>query len=79
MHVDEWFEEQTRLVQIILLLIPFIGWIVELFVRLSALIKTPSKINIAGMVVFALLGGFWVLCVFDVIFLFLTDRLLLIE
>ena len=79
MHVDEWFEEQTRLVQIILLLIPFIGWIVELFVRLSALIKTPSKINIAGMVVFALLGGFWVLCVFDVLFLFLTDRLLLIE
>ena len=79
MHVDEWFEEQTLLVQIILLLIPFIGWIVELLVRLSALIKKPSKVNIAGMIVFALLGGFWVLCVFDVIFLFLTERLLLIE
>ena len=79
MKVDVWFQEQSLLIRIILLLIPFVGWIVELFVRLSALIRKQSKINIVGMVVFALFGGFWVLCVFDVLFLFTADRLILFE
>ena len=28
-----WFNKQSRLVQIILLLIPFVNWVTELFVR----------------------------------------------
>ena len=79
MKVDAWFQEQSLLVRIIFLLIPFVGWIVELLVRISALIRVQSKINIIGMVVFAIFGGFWVLCLFDVISLFLNDRLILFE
>ena len=79
MNVDVWFDEQSLLVRIIFLLIPFIGWIIELFVRLSVLIKKHSKINIIGLVVFVLLGGFWVLCLVDVISLVISDRLILIE
>ena len=79
MKVDMWFDEQTLLVRIILIIIPFIGWLIELFVRISALIRRQSGINIAGLVVFAVLGGFWVLCLFDVISLLLNDRLILIE
>ena len=79
MKVDYWFQEQTLLVRIILLLIPFIGWIVELLVRVSALIRKQSGMNIAGLVIFAIFGGFWVLCVLDVICLVCVDRLLLIE
>ncbi len=79
MKVDYWFQEQTLLVRIILLLIPFIGWIVELLVRVSALIRKQSGMNIAGLVIFAIFGGFWVLCVLDVICLICVDRLLLIE
>lgn len=79
MKVDMWFDEQTLLVKIILIIIPFIGWLIELFVRISALIRRQSGINIAGLVVFAVLGGFWVLCLFDVISLLLNDRLILIE
>lgn len=30
-----WFNKQSRLVQVILLLIPFVNWIVELVVRWS--------------------------------------------
>lgn len=74
-----WFDEQTLLVRIILIIIPFVGWIIELFVRISALVRRQSGINIAGLIVFAILGGFWVLCLFDVISLLLNDRLILIE
>lgn len=79
MKVDLWFDEQTLLVKIILIIIPFVGWIIELFVRISALIRRQSGINIAGLIVFAILGGFWILCLFDVISLLLNDRLILIE
>ena len=77
MNVDNWFDEQSIIVMF--LLIPFIGWLIELLVRLSALIKNQSKLNIAGMIVFAVLGGFWVLCLVDVISLVLYDKLILIE
>ena len=79
MKVDMWFDEQTLLVRIILIIIPFVGWIIELFVRISALVRRQSGINIAGLIVFAILGGFWVLCLFDVLSLLINDRLLLIE
>ena len=79
MRVDEWFQSHTLLARIIFIIIPFIGWIIELLVRISAVIRKPSGINIAGLVVFAILGGFWILCLFDVICLFIYDRLILFE
>ncbi len=50
MNFDKWFNEQSRLIQIILLLIPVVGWIVEILVRLSALLKKASGINIIGLI-----------------------------
>ena len=79
MKVDFWFQEKTLLVRVILIIIPFIGWIVELLVRISALLRCQSKKNIVGLVIFAIFGGFWVLCLLDVLSLIFTDYLLLIE
>lgn len=79
MRVDVWFEEQTLLAKIIFIIIPFIGWIIELLVRISALIRCRSGINIAGLVIFAIFGGFLVLCLFDVLCLLFNDRLFLYE
>lgn len=79
MKVDVWFNEQSRLVKIIFLIIPFIGWIVEALVRISAVIRKPSKLNIVGLVLFAVIGGFWVICVIDAIYFILNDKLLLFE
>ena len=31
--MEKWFEKQSRLVQIILLLIPVVNWVVEILVR----------------------------------------------
>lgn len=79
MKVDKWFEEQSLLVRIILLFIPFVGWVVEVLVRISALLRTKSKMNIIGLAVFAVLGGAWVLCLCDALFLYFKDRLVFYE
>ena len=79
MNFDFWYQEKTLVVRIILIIIPFIGWIIELLVRISALIRCRSSKNILGLVIFAIFGGFWVLCVLDVLSLIFTDYLILIE
>ena len=53
-----WFNKQSRLVQIILLLIPFVNWIVEICVRWSAFLKTKSIITLITAIVVTFLGVF---------------------
>jgi len=63
----KWFNKQSRLVQIILLLIPFVNWIVEIYVRVTAVIEKPTTENILGVIfgliipVFGWLDLLWVL------------------
>lgn len=40
--MEKWFEKQSRLVQLLLLLIPFVNWIVELGVRWSHALRKGS-------------------------------------
>ncbi len=62
-----WFNKQSRLVQIILLLIPFVNWITEIFVRVTAVLEKPTLGNILGLIfgliipVFGWLDLVWVL------------------
>ena len=63
----KWFNSQSRLVQIILLLIPFVNWIVEIYVRVTAVVEKPTTENILGVIfgliipVFGWLDLLWVL------------------
>ncbi len=77
MTFDKWFEEQSLLIKVILLIIPFVGWIVEILVRLSAVLRNSSTANIIGLV----LGifGNWIWAVIDLIGLLVTGKLLLLE
>lgn len=62
-----WFNKQSRLIQIILLLIPGLNWIVEIFVRVTAVLEKPTAENILGVIfgliipVFGWLDLLWVL------------------
>lgn len=51
MTVDKWFNSQSRLVQVILLLIPFVGWITELLVRLSVALRKHDLVSIIMAIV----------------------------
>lgn len=77
MEFDKWFEQQSLLIKVILLIIPFVGWVVEVLVRLSAVLRNASTLNIIGLVI-GIIGN-WVWSVVDLIFLLVTGKLLLLE
>ena len=57
-----WFNRQSRLVQIILLLIPVVNWVIEIVVRWSAFFKTKSIVTllVAILVTFFGLAFGWI-------------------
>lgn len=74
----KWFNSQSRLVQIILLLIPGINWITEIVVRVSAVLETKSEKNLLGLILAILPTGNilgWVDLVWVLVYnhLFLAD------
>lgn len=77
MNFDKWFYNQSKLVQVILLLIPFVGWVAELLIRLSVLLRDKSVINIVVFIVFVVVGWGWVLAVADLIYLLIKGHLFL--
>lgn len=77
MTFDKWFNSQDRLVQVILLVIPFVGWIVECLVRLSVALRTKSIIHIVVLLLFLFVGWTWILCVIDLVYLILKGNLIL--
>lgn len=79
MQFDVWFNKQSKLVKIILLIIPFVGWIVELLVRLSVLLKTKSGVHLVVLILFVVLGWGWFLGVIDLIYMLVTGHLILAE
>ena len=77
MKFDKWFNKQTRLIQVILLVIPFVGWFVELGVRLSVALRTKDIIHILVFVLFLVVGWGWILNLIDLIYLVLKGHLIL--
>ena len=69
MNFDRWFNSQDRLVKVILLIIPIIGWIVECLVRLSIMLRTQSILHIVVFLLFLIVGWSWILCLIDLIYL----------
>ena len=72
----KWFESQNRLVQVILLIIPIVGWIIELLVRWSAFLSNKSVVTLIVAIIFTFFGFAWILNVIDIIFLALTGHLM---
>lgn len=77
MAFDKWFNEQSRLLQVILLLIPFVGWLVELLVRLSVALNKKDVVSIVVFVLFLVVGWGWILCLIDLIYLIFNGHLIL--
>lgn len=75
--MEKWFEKQSRLVQILLLLIPFVNWVVEIGVRWSHALKkgTLFKYLIAIVVTFGGLFIGWL----DMIWCLLFKHLILCD
>lgn len=79
MKFDKWFNSQSTLLKVILLIIPFVGWVVELLVRLSVMLKTKSVLHIVVFVLFLVVGWGWILNVIDLVYLILKGHLIFTE
>lgn len=77
MDFDKWFYSQERIVQVLLLLIPLIGWCCECLVRLSVLLRTRNIVHLVVFLLFLLIGWGWLLCLLDIAYLLVTGRLFL--
>ena len=66
----KWFNKQSRLVQIILLLIPVVNWVVEILVRWSAALQNKSLVQtvVAILVTFLGLAFGWIDLVWILLF-----------
>ena len=69
MNVDKWFEEQTLVVKIILIILPFVGWIMEVLIRISAFVRKQNTLDLVLLILFLLLGWTWIPLILDVIYL----------
>ena len=56
--MEKWFEKQSRVVQIILLLIPVVNWIIEVGVRWSHALRKGSLIKYLLAIVVTVFGLF---------------------
>ena len=54
--MDKWFHSQNKLIQVLLLIIPFVNWIVEIVVRWSAALRQGSVVKIVIALVVTILG-----------------------
>ena len=79
MTFDKWFYKQSTLVKVLLLIIPFVGWIVELLVRLSVMLRTKQPVHIVVFVLFVAVGWGWFLNLIDLIVMVVTGKLLFTE
>lgn len=77
MGFDTWFNKQSTLLKVILLIIPFVGWIVELLVRLSVALNKKDVVSIVVLVLFLVFGWTWILCVIDLVYLIVKGHLIL--
>ena len=77
MNFDTWFHKQNKIIQIVLLILPLIGWIVDLPVRWSAFIKKNTTVNLIMALVITIFGEFWILTILDAVFIALNNKLFL--
>lgn len=76
MTFDKWFNKQGRLVQVLLLLIPFVNWITEILVRWSIALRTKNLFHII-IAILVIPGVGFLLGWLDLIWVLLNGRLIL--
>ena len=70
-----WFNKQSRLVQLLLLLIPGVNWVTEVVVRWSTWLKKPNLVRLAVSIIVTLFGA--VFGFVDLVWVLLFKKLIL--
>lgn len=73
--MDKWFHKQNKLIQVILLLIPFVNYITEILVRWSAFLKKGGFLRLLICIIVTIPTGI-IIGWLDAIWVLLTNKLL---
>ena len=46
MEFDKWYDEQSLLLKILLIILPFIGWVMEILIRISVYLRTKDDLDL---------------------------------
>jgi len=75
MKIHTWFYKQNLLLQIALLLLPFVGYISEVLIRLSIYLEKKNKTNLIIFIVMIVLGI--IFCYVDLVYFLIKGNLIL--
>lgn len=78
MQFDKWFKKQSKLIRVLLLIIPGLNYFIEIFLRASICMRTKSIISIIFAVIAIIPSGI-ALGIIDAICTILFDSVLLEE
>ena len=74
--MDFFDKKENSLLVGILLLIPFVGWVVEIIIRWSDVIKDSEPVKIVLALLFTFLGWMWIPTIIDGILKLLGKKML---
>ena len=74
--MDTWFHKQSKIIQILLLLIPFVNYIVEIVVRWSAFLRQGGILRLVVCIIVTIPTGI-IIGWLDMIWVLLFNKLLL--
>ena len=74
--MDAWFHKQNKLIQVLLLLIPFVNYITEILVRWSAFLKKGGILRLIVCIIVTIPSGI-IIGWLDAIWVLITNRLIL--
>lgn len=75
--MEKWFNEQSKLIRIILLFIPVVNWVIEVLVRWSHALRKGNLIKLI-IAIFVTFGGL-IIGWLDAIWILLFDHLFLCD
>ena len=74
------FNKLDKVIKFILLIVPFVGWIIELIIRWTEFLKDTSNVlNLVIAIIYTLCGWAWVLQLIDAIFVLLDKEMLFLK
>ncbi len=74
--MDTWFHKQSKILQILLLLIPFVNYIVEILVRWSSFLRQGGVLRLVICIIVTIPTGI-IIGWLDMIWIALFNKLLL--
>lgn len=78
-NFDKWFNSQSTLVKAILLLLPVVGWVCEILIRLDVMLRTKETVHTVVFLAFVFIGWGWFLGAIDFVYMLVKGHLILAE